>query len=148
MNSWNFIGRLARDGEIKSLNSGDPITSFTVALDVGYGQNKKSHFVRCSWFGQRGEKVVGYLKKGDQIAVTGEASMNTYTSNDGTEKSNLECRVIDVTLLGGKKDDRQSTPPRAGGSGYAMPSEDLDDSIPFVFYDTSDVIPNYKRLPR
>ena len=44
------------------------------------------------------------LLKGTQIGITGEISLRPYTTKDGVEKTSLECRVSDVTLLGGKQD--------------------------------------------
>lgn len=131
MNNLTLVGKVGKDAEVRSTNSGDKITTFSVADDQGYGDSKKTVWWACSFWGERGAKVAGYIRKGDNIAVVGVASTRTWTAGDGTEKTNLECRVNDVTLLGGKRDDRQATPPRSGGSGYAMPNEDLDDSIPF-----------------
>jgi single-stranded DNA-binding protein len=66
------------------------------------------------------------LLKGTQIGVTGEISLRPYKAKDGTEKSNLECRVGDVTLLGGKSEGGAAKP-----AAKADPMEGLEDSIPF-----------------
>jgi single-stranded DNA-binding protein len=66
------------------------------------------------------------LLKGTQIGVTGEISQRQYKGKDGTEKSSLECRVGDVTLLGGKSEAGAAKPAKA-----ADPMDDLESSIPF-----------------
>ena len=69
------------------------------------------------------------LLKGSQIGITGEISLRPYTAKDGTEKSSLECRIVDVTLLGSKADG--ATKETATASGKPNPPEDFEDSIPF-----------------
>ena len=57
-------------------------------------------------FGKRGEALAQYITKGSQVAITGEILLNTYKGKDGTEKSSLECRVNNVTLLGAKTEPK------------------------------------------
>jgi single-stranded DNA-binding protein len=66
------------------------------------------------------------LLKGTQIGVTGEISQRSYKAKDGTEKTSLECRVNDVTLLGGKSEGGAAKP-----AAKADPMDDLESSIPF-----------------
>jgi single-stranded DNA-binding protein len=66
------------------------------------------------------------LLKGTQIGITGEISLRPYKAKDGTEKSSLECRVGDVTLLGGKSEGGVAKPAKV-----VDPMEGLEDSIPF-----------------
>ena len=66
------------------------------------------------------------LLKGTQIGVTGEISQRQYKAKDGTEKSSLECRVNDVTLLGGKSEAGAAKPAKV-----VDPMEGLESDIPF-----------------
>jgi single-stranded DNA-binding protein len=66
------------------------------------------------------------LLKGTQIGVTGEISQRQYKAKDGTEKSSLECRVSDVTLLGGKSEGGATKP-----AAKADPMDDVESDIPF-----------------
>lgn len=124
MNVWNIIGRLGKDAETRSTNSGDKITSFSVAVDQGYGDKKTTLWVNCSMWGDRGSKVANYIRKGDMIGVTGEAQLRTWTDNSGNAKTSLECRVNDVQLLGQRKaqnaphDDTAPGAYEGVGSGY------------------------------
>lgn len=65
------------------------------------------------------------LLKGTQIGITGEISTRSYKAKDGTEKSSLECRVSDVTLLGGKTEVKIESKPSAD------PMDDVDSDLPF-----------------
>jgi single-strand DNA-binding protein len=123
MNSWNFTGNTGRDAEVKFLPSGDAITSFSVAVKSGYGKNEVTSWVNCSIYGKRGEAVASFITKGAQIGVSGEALLRTWDTKDGGKGSALECRVNDVTLLGGKQNN-QSSP------ATNSPSTDFDDDLP------------------
>ena len=132
MNVWNFTGNLGKDSEIRYLQSGDPVVSFSVGVKSGYGDKATTTWARCSMFGKRGESVAPYLVKGQQVAISGEASLREYTDKQGQTRSSLEVRVNDLTLVGGKREDQQSpqatrqqAPQQAGGM-------DMDDDIPFM----------------
>lgn len=152
MNNLNFTGNIGRDCETRYTAGGDAITSFSVALTSGFGEKKLTSWMNCSMFGKRGEAVAPYLKKGTQVAISGEFSARPYTNKEGVEKISLDVRVNDLTLLGGKStanyDDsgmnqdaeRQSAPRQApaaapsqapaskpAGSGF----DDFEDDIPF-----------------
>lgn len=97
INVFTFAGHLGRDAEIRQTKDDKSVTGFAVGVDVGYGDNKQTMWVDCSMWGDRGERLADYLVKGAQLTVTGEASLQTYTSN-GVEKTKLCCRVNDVQL--------------------------------------------------
>ena len=74
-----------------------------------------------------------YLKKGQQVAVSGELS--TFDATNG--KTYLKLRCNDVDLIGGKSEGVQQAPqapkataPAQGGS-MPDPVDDFEDSIPF-----------------
>jgi single-strand DNA-binding protein len=133
MNSWNFTGNLGRDAEVRFTPAGDPITNFSVAVKAGYGKNEVTSWVTCSIFGKRGEAVASYLKKGNQVGVSGEGLLRTW-DKDGTKQSSLECRVNDVTLLGSKDASTSSAsqkdaPPNETYMGKS--EKEFEDDIPF-----------------
>lgn len=132
MNIFTGIGRLGRDAEVRHTSAGKPVTTFAVAIEDGFGEHKTTTWMDCSMFGERGEKVAGYIRKGDRIGVTGSIRLDTYTTRDGVEKSKVALRVQDITLLGGKQDggQRSESTQRQAQPGLAV--DDFEgDSIPF-----------------
>ena len=95
-------------------------------MQSGYGKSEKTNWVRCSMFGDRGEKLAQYLLKGTQVAVSGEASLNEYTNKAGENKASIECVVGNVTLLG-KKDAKPAT----SKAPTTESLEELESDIPF-----------------
>lgn len=134
MNVFTGIGRLGRDAEVRHTQAGTPVTTFAVAIDEGFGERKTTTWIDCAMFGERGERVASYIRKGDRIGVTGSIRLDTYTTRDGVGKSKVALRVQDVTLLGGKQDAPRSEPRPSGGTGPVEHASDGfdDDTIPFA----------------
>lgn len=130
MNVWNFVGNTGRDAEIRYVPSGDAITNFSVAVKAGYGKNEVTTWVNCSIFGKRGEAVAPYIKKGVQIAVSGEGLLRTWENKEGIKQSSLECRVNNVTLLGSKQSGENVNSQRQDNNTNKR-NDDFEDDIPF-----------------
>jgi single-strand DNA-binding protein len=125
MNNLSATGNIGSDAEVRHTASGAVITSWSFALSSGYGDKRKTTWLRCNLFGDRGEKLAPMLLKGTQVAVNGEISLNEYVAKDGTNKSSIELNVSNVTLLG-KKDSAEKSPTKV-----AQPAEEFEEDIPF-----------------
>jgi single-strand DNA-binding protein len=130
MNSYNAIGGIGKDAELKFTANGDAICNFSFAANTGYGEKAITTWINCSVWGKRAETLAPMLTKGTKVGVTGELTNRPYTAKDGTQKYSLELRVSDLTLLGAKGDS--NTPKENNNASQAQPSVDFDDtSIPF-----------------
>ena len=127
VNVFTVAGRLTADGELKYTANQKPVLRFSVATDVGWGENKHALFVRCSLWGQRAESLAPYIKKGGQVTVSGEADLRTWESN-GKSGTSLELNVDKVELQGGKTEQKQEKQ-----TGFRQPADEpfADDDIPF-----------------
>ena len=125
MNNLNFTGNIGNDAETRFTADGKAVTSWSVAMQSGYGKSEKTNWVRCSMFGDRGEKLSKFLLKGTQVAVSGEASLNEYPNKAGENKASIQCVVSNVTLLG-KKDSKPVEKVQTTES-----LETMEDDIPF-----------------
>lgn len=127
----SFHGSLGRNAELKTVGE-NKVTKFSVANNTGYGDKKKTQWVDCDFWGNRGEKLINYLTKGQAVLIYGEIELHEYQAKDGTNKATLRCRVSDLELLG-KKDNNEGNG-SANQVNQAKPAaddSDLDDSIPF-----------------
>lgn len=127
-------GRIGKDAETRTAGNSEA-TSFTVAVDTGFGDKKVTNWIDCTIWGDRGKKLAQYLKKGTSVTVTGEGGLRSWESN-GKSGTSLTCRVNEVTLQGGKSDggqrhdDYQAPSKSSGGSGWEPPP-DLNDDVPW-----------------
>lgn len=144
MNSITIAGNLGRDAELRYLQSGDAILSFSVGDNQG--KDKPTIWWHCSIFGKRAEALSQYLKKGQAVAVSGSLSKREYTDRDGAKREALDLRVSEIALQGGQAREQASEAPRTstparnayadvrGGRAPAPaePRSDFaDDDIPF-----------------
>lgn len=119
LNVMSLTGRLTKDATFGTVgSSGKQLLSMSVAVNTGFGQSKKVLFIKVNMWGERGEKIVPYLKKGTVVAVSGPLSLNEWTSVDGTAMTDLV-----VTTFGVDFYNTSSKPNNDGGmnSGPAEP---------------------------
>jgi single-strand DNA-binding protein len=122
MNVFTAIGRCGRDAEVRRTQSGKAVAGWSIAVDSGFGENKKTTWFDCSLWGDRAEKLAEYIRKGDRIGVTGEIGTREH---DG--RTYVTLNVRDVTLLGEKRDQAPRPAPKEAASGDNF----HDDDIPF-----------------
>lgn len=126
MKQITIAGNIGKDAEVRSTQSGDKVTGWTVAVEERNGQDKRTLWFDCTLWGKRGEALAPYLTKGGKVAVSGELSTREYEG-----KTYLTLRADQVTLMGGRQDgERQERQQSSGGApagGY-----DHGDSIPFA----------------
>lgn len=100
-----MIGNLVGDPERKATQSGKSLATFTMAINTGYGEYKKSIFVKCLVWGNRVDSVLTYLHKGDKAMVVGEMMASPYMGKDGQPKATMELNVSEIEFLSGKRQD-------------------------------------------
>ena len=123
-NVFSFTGTVGRDAEVRYAPSGVAVLNVTVANNIGFGDKQQTLWIRVVLFGKRAEgQLQNYLKKGQQVFVSGELTQSEYKANDGTTKTSLELNATIIDLVGGKKE--ASAPVR---QSVAV---EYDDNIPF-----------------
>ena len=122
MNNWSVIGRVGKDAVVRTTQAGKAVASWSMAVDVGYGENKQTTWVDCSLWGDRAHKLAPCILKGDRIGVMGEHGTREYEG-----KTYTTLRAADVTLLGNK--NAPMTPKSAPAPAQEAAFE--DDEIPF-----------------
>ena len=111
MNVWTVSGNCGRDAEVRATKAGKMVTSWSVAVNSGWGDNKTTTWANCNYWGDRGEKVAPYLKKGQQVVVSGELTLREWTDKEGNARTTLDVNVKELTLIGGKPVAKAPTDP-------------------------------------
>lgn len=140
LNRVMLIGNLGKDAEIRTMQSGDKVASFSIATseswkDKATGERKtKTEWHRISVFNQGIVKVVeNYVRKGSKVYVEGQLETRKWTDNSGVEKYSTEVVLRpfrgELTMLDSKGSSEQSDGHIAP---QTAPASDFDDSdIPF-----------------
>lgn len=107
MRRIELIGNLGGDAVLKVVGTDDCL-EFSLAAK-GSKKDDESTWFRCSTFGKRAKALAEYMKKGQQVFVRGELKAPTTWTKDGVTKINLDVRVDEVELVGGKREDSASS---------------------------------------
>ena len=104
INSVTICGNLTRDAELRATGNGLQILSFTVAVNDRRRNQQGQwedvpNFVPCTLFGERAEKLAGYLVKGIKVCVTGKLHYQSWQAKDGTKRHELEVNVSDLDFM-------------------------------------------------
>lgn len=142
MNNINIIGTMTRDLELKYLPSGTAVGSFAIAVNQDYKNQQGQKVEKVSFFdvkvvGKQSEIINQYFHKGSRIGITGSLEQETWTANDGTNRSRVIIKLENFSFIDKKQDNqgqnnyqqqRQQTTKR----NEYVPEIDIDSSeIPF-----------------
>ena len=141
-NVFSFTGTVGRDAEVRYTPAGMAVMNVTVANNIGFGDKQQTLWIRVTLFGKRAEgQLQNYLKKGQQVFVSGELTQSEYKANDGTTKSSLELNANIIDLIG-KRNEGAGAQTYSSANASARSSvqqtnqndnfdEPYDDDIPF-----------------
>lgn len=106
MNITILRGNLARDPELRTVNTGGKQTSvvnFTVAVSRDYTKSngekdKITSFINCEAWDSGAEIIGSSFKKGDLVMVEGSLRNDTW-EKDGVKHSSLKVRVNNFSKI-------------------------------------------------
>ena len=108
LNHIAIMGRLTRDPELRSTQSGVQVASFTVAVDRDFsGQNggeKVTDFIDCVAWRQTGQFVATYFHKGSMIVVDGRLQSRKWQDRDGNNRTSWEINAVSCYFGEAKRD--------------------------------------------
>lgn len=128
------IARIGNEPVVRYTQDGKAVLDLSLAYNYGRkGQdgNYPTQWVKASLWGERGEKLQPYLRKGAQIfAQLADLHIQTYTKQDGSQGFDLRARIDNVQLIGDRKPD-QAAPQQHAPAPAQTGMDGLDDDIPF-----------------
>lgn len=99
MNSVNIIGRLGRDPETRYTGGGDAVSNFSIAVDNGFGDKKKTSWFKVTAWKKTAESVQKYLRKGSKVAVSGRLEERSWQDKGGEKRTSVEIVAERVDFL-------------------------------------------------
>ena len=123
-NGVYLIGRLCRDPQLRFTPNQTAVCEFSLAVDDGWGENKKTCFVDVVAWKGTAEAVQKFCTKGSQVFVEGRLTFEQWKSKDGQKRSKHKVVAKNVQFLDSKGSARSS--------GTANAPGDLEDErVPF-----------------
>lgn len=98
MNKVILLGNLVKDLEVTVTKNDKLVGKTTLAVNEGYGDNKKTTFVNLAIFGERCDKLQQYLLKGTGVLIDGKLDINNVQDKDGNWSTYVTIIVNDLQI--------------------------------------------------
>jgi len=141
VNKAIILGKLTRDPETRSTQSGASVVSFGVAHNARYksasGEPKEDVlFIDCTAFGKTGETIAQYMRKGSEILIEGRLKLDQWEDKEGQRRSKIGLIVdhFHFTGKGQQQEGQAQVKPATSPAKQAktpQPTPISDEDIPF-----------------
>ena len=98
--------RLISNAVLRFTRNGKPYTRFTVEVEDGWRDRRKSYLLNCILWGENAQQLAPLLIRNCSVTLEGRLSFNRWQGNDGRVYNNPEM-VVQTILL----PQRKPTPP-------------------------------------
>ncbi len=107
-NNVRLIGRIGQNPEVKSLNNGKSICTFSIALNERYKNNEGEMVTSTQWhqitaWGKQAELASRLLQKGCEVAIEGKLNMSKYSDKTGVQRYSTQVVLQEFALIGATK---------------------------------------------
>ena len=104
-NRVQLVGHLGQDPEIKTLENGSKVASFSIATNDSYTTTKGDKVENTEWhnvvvWGKLADVVENYASKGKEIAVVGKLTHRSYETKEGEKRYVTEVKASEIQLFG------------------------------------------------
>ncbi len=96
LNFVSITGRLTKDPELRTTQSGTTVATFTIACErdlKNHEGKRETDYFDCVAWRSTGEFVAKTFHKGDGVSVTGRLQTRQYTDHDGNKRRATEIMV-------------------------------------------------------
>lgn len=115
-----ITGNATRDAELRFTAKGEPVASFTVAVnervrneDGSWGDGDPTFYKVSAW-GAIAAGVASNVSKGTRVIVTGTFKPSTYETKEGQERMSLDLRATEVGISTGFEKPAQANTKPSG----------------------------------
>lgn len=145
VNKVILVGNLGKDPEVRHLEGGVAVASFTLATSEKYTNKSGERVSQTEWHNVvlwRGLADIAekYLRKGSQVYIEGKIRTRSWDDQAGVKKYTTEIIADNMTMLGGgAKDAPAASPsyqaptaaPSYVNSNPSQNQDAMEDDLPF-----------------
>lgn len=134
VNNVVLIGRLTRDPEVRTTQTGKQVANFSIAVQRRFKGNDgvDVDFFNVSTWGNSADFVANYLSKGRLVAVEGRLQSRKYTTQEGAQREVVEIVAENVQGLDRPRDDQGYDGGGGGGQRQQSAAPADDEFDPFA----------------
>lgn len=128
INKVIIVGRLTKEMELKTTQSGTNYVQFDLAVGNGKdkeGKERQTDFINCVAWEKRAENLSVYVHKGHRIAIEGRLKVDKYQNDKGENRYKTYVLIEGYEFLETKpkEPDNIKAGPITGEQIDAMPTE-------------------------
>jgi single-strand DNA-binding protein len=141
INKVILVGNLGKDPEIRAIDGGRKVATFSLATTESYKDKKGERVDKTEWhnivfWGPIADVIEKYLKKGSQIYLEGKITNRSYEDKEGVKKYITEIVGQNMTMLGGPRTNDSSSSGSYEKNGKTADvassfSAEAEDDLPF-----------------
>ena len=108
LNKVILVGRLTKDIELKTMQSGNQYAQFDLAVGNGKdkeGKERKADFITCVAWNKSAENLSTYLHKGQRVAIEGRLKVDSYKNDKGENRTKIYVLAESFEFLEPKQKD-------------------------------------------
>jgi len=128
MNKAIIVGRLTRDPEVRYTQTGKAVASFSVAVDSGYGDNKRVDFIPVTVWDKLAEVCRNNLAKGRKVLVEGRLQISEY-EKDGQKRRSAEIVAQNIEFLDSKQDGHNGQASTPAAAKETSPADSMGSQV-------------------
>jgi single-strand DNA-binding protein len=125
LNKIILMGRLTREPELRTTQSGVSVTTFSLAVERDFqrGEERQTDFIDVVAWRGTADFVHKYFRKGQLVAVTGRLQSRKWEDKEGNKRISFEVVAEEVHFAERKQDP--------GSYGSQPPAAQKQDAPPF-----------------
>ncbi len=146
VNKVILVGRLTRDPEVRTTQTGQSVTSISLATnrfwkDKNGQKQDQTEFHNVVLWGRLAEIAGQYLSKGQEAYIEGRLQTRKYTAKDGSERRTTE--VIAENMQLGSRPQNSSSPSNtnkdfSSSTNPTIPAKVTEEQIPTIDLDAEE----------
>lgn len=146
LNTAAIVGRLGKDPELRTTQSGKSVTSFSLAVQrprKNQNGEYEADWIDVQAWGATAEFICKHFQQGQLMAVSGRIQTRVYTDRDGKARKAVEIVAQDASFCESRKREepvkqpssfsRDAEPVKEYEQQAMLPPDDFlgDDDLPF-----------------
>ena len=99
MNKCIFTGRFTKSLELRRTQGGTAVVTADIAVDVGFGEKKKTAYPTLVIWGKSAEFIAKHADKGSMVEAIGSYTERKWEDKEGRKRVSVEIQCDEIKML-------------------------------------------------
>lgn len=133
INKVVMVGNMTRDPELRRTANGNPVASFTLALNriQQSSDGQQADYISCVVWCKIAESIVQYCSKGSKVGVVGHLQSRSYDNAQGQRVYVTEVVCEQVDFINTRNQENNNQPQQVENNPFDQGFNIMDEDLPF-----------------